>query len=206
MRGGRAARSRQISYDAAPTSYGAAIRPHFTMASSIDGRAKFKGMELLATITSTAGGTVADRVAFSPCGLPRVGSMVENYGVYRILKLRVHYAPLIGTTASGAVVMVSTADSSVSPSPPDYATVASMCPTRTSVWAPAVYTVDTSVYRQAWYSTDDNSAPIARNAEEMANIIMWAAVGVPASTSIGEIWIEYEVEAATPMVAGANNP
>nr|WRQ65239.1 structural protein [Tolivirales sp.] len=161
--------------------------------------------ELWATVS---GGPVLYVQTFLPgtSGLPILDAEAQRFDLYRIRSAKLMYKPNVGTTEAGRTVIA--VDYDATQPPASVAALNSIQPqVRPQVFEPAEMRVDPSrANKQTWLRTLNAGLTVTAAFSACYNST------ATASTSVGELWISYEVEftnprvASTSMVVGAGFP
>lgn len=154
-----------------------------------------EGCEYVGDVNSDALGKIwyANKVHPSSCG--RLGKEGVNFAVWRPLRWRLKWVPGIGTSNNGIVALSAITDTTFATvtSTVGAAAVMSMDVAPTAVHQMQEYEMDLSCMRQPWYGmVSDTSA----GTDEFAGHALIGALGVPASTTCGYLFVEYLVEFA----------
>jgi len=136
---------------------------------------------------------------------PWLSSIANSYEAYHFRRLRFEFVPNRGTSTSGSVWMAVDYDASDSP-PTSKVELASFSHSvRSSIWSPLNMDCsrqDMDLVRKRFTAHQGVSTGNDRKLYDVGNVYV-AIQGAPDTNSVGDLWVDYEVELETPQM---NNP
>lgn len=141
--------------------------------------------------TTNASGNAYQAAAIDPGNattFPWLGQFALNYAQYRWRKFVIRYVPRVGTGSNGEVAVGIVFDSAA-PTPTTLAQVISCMGSVGPVCHELAVAVDCSAFSMPWYYITPTSGTVER-----PFTVVGAVEGAPATTNVGTLSIEYEIE------------
>lgn len=180
-------------------------RPRFVSSSASDGRIRVCHREFLADVTGNPAFSVRLRAALNPAlpgTFPWLSGLAQGFESYVFRSLNITYVPSVGTQHSGTVMMAVDYDAR-DPSPATKQDLMQMHgAVRTTVWDPVSLTCDPrDLTKFAQRYTRKTLAPTDPGDLKTydTGFLLVAVEGADLTTSVGEIYMTYDVELITPQ-------
>lgn len=172
--------------------------------------------EFISDVSSASSGFSTVNFAINPgnsTAFPWLSAIAANYESYTFKKLSYRYVPLCPTSTQGRVTMA--IDYDARDAIPTSKAVLSQYQgaIATPVWQQAVYVAQplnlTKFAKQRYVSGASTPASSDVKTYHLGQLILATSNTPAAATSLGELWVEYDVEFQTPQIAtvtvGASN-
>jgi len=183
--------------------YGGSIRQRAPTMRSQNGSMVVVHREYVADITSAA--TTAFNAIQLPINpgmstFPWLSTIAKNFEKYRIKKLTYHFESLVGSITPGSVMLAIDMDAADALPSSKAQMLQSQNAARCNVWA----TCQTRLPEAAKQLYNRSSA-LASSQDiktyDVGNLTVATQGVTPASTVVGELWVDYEIELAIPQAS-----
>lgn len=139
------------------------------------------------------------------------GSIATNFSKYRFTKLRFHYRPIVGTTASGYYAMAFATDPEDATSV-DTLTSGNVLPrlansrryVQVPVWQEAVLDIQSTDFSQSWYLIEASTVSDQATARQCTAGAFFQAALAADDLATGILYVEYVMELMDPVNALVN--
>lgn len=173
--------------------------------------------EFVADISATSSSFLTNVIAVNPGNpqaFPWLSAIAVNYETYTFKKLAYRYVPLCPTSTQGRITMA--LDFDARDTTPTSKAVLSQYQgaVATPVWQQGLYTCTPANLVKGYKQRYVSGATVPTNTDvktyHLGSFILSSSNTPAASTQLGELWVEYEVEFQTPQIATtttlSNNP